>query len=265
MNSFRYAVVPLTGGHAGAVMLATDGYGNAQVRNDWETAFAADLAALVVGNGTEHVGRQLPTWVRRCASAEGSGDDVTVALVFAADATWRVPAAVPTTVNPADATVVNEPAETVPDIFARPGATPPSRPIPADASTVPLGAAPTRRLEPQRPSSTRRWQWGGDRPAGFVRPGHDAGTASDGEPTRRLGSVASTASTPPARTRRWTLIASVSLIVLAVLAVVIVVGISHRGGPAPRPCRLRRHLRGRRDRSRPRSNRARPGRPCPDR
>ena len=89
--AMRYAVVNLAGRCVGAVMLATDGFGNAQVRNDWETAFGADLAALAAQHSQLWFEAQLPRWVARCASSDGSGDDVTVAMMFAADTAWKPP------------------------------------------------------------------------------------------------------------------------------------------------------------------------------
>jgi hypothetical protein len=89
IDSIRYGVVKATAQPVGAVMLATDGFGNAQFRDDWDTDFGAALAKLAAQNGTAWVGKQLPDWVRNCASADGSGDDATAVLLFAADARWR--------------------------------------------------------------------------------------------------------------------------------------------------------------------------------
>ena len=41
-----------------------------------------DLYDLVAERGWEWVREALPTWVRRCASYEGSGDDTTVVLAM---------------------------------------------------------------------------------------------------------------------------------------------------------------------------------------
>jgi hypothetical protein len=87
--AMRYGVVNRAGQSVGAVLLATDGFGNAQVRNDWETAFAADLAALAARHGRLWFETQLPRWVAQCASNDGSGDDATVALMFAAETAWK--------------------------------------------------------------------------------------------------------------------------------------------------------------------------------
>jgi hypothetical protein len=160
-QSLRYAVVEADGRDVAAAMLATDGYGNAQVRGDWEAAFGADIAALAVEHGERWIGDQLPTWVKRCASADGSGDDVTAALVFADGTTWQTPAV--------SATVV---ADTVPDVAALVGAGAAGSRVPekdlaeaptvhlptaaspiAPEATVPIGA--TQRRPSPRPTASR--------------------------------------------------------------------------------------------------------------
>lgn len=85
LQSMRFGAIRLADANIGAVLLATDGYGNAQSRKDWATAFAADLIALRDENGVDWIADKLPTWVSACASPEGSGDDVTVALLFRTD------------------------------------------------------------------------------------------------------------------------------------------------------------------------------------
>ncbi|HEY7173848.1 MAG TPA: protein phosphatase 2C domain-containing protein [Micromonosporaceae bacterium] len=89
IDSIRYGIVRAAPGSVGAIMLATDGFGNAQMRDDWEPRFAAGLAGLAARRGIEKVAECLPQWVRDCASEEGSGDDVTAVLVLAADAAWE--------------------------------------------------------------------------------------------------------------------------------------------------------------------------------
>jgi Protein phosphatase 2C len=89
-QEFRAAVVdapttPLLG-----VLLATDGYGNAQVADPWADAVSADLADLINDHPPEWLADQLPLWASRCASADGSADDTTIALLIAPSATgWR--------------------------------------------------------------------------------------------------------------------------------------------------------------------------------
>src|SRR5439155_111328 len=57
-----------------------------QVVACWRRAVAADVAAdlarFLRERGGEWVAEQLPAWAARCASSEGSGDDVTLALAF---------------------------------------------------------------------------------------------------------------------------------------------------------------------------------------
>jgi hypothetical protein len=38
---------------------------------------------MAAEHGEEWIGAQLPRWVERCASGEGSGDDTTVAIAIA--------------------------------------------------------------------------------------------------------------------------------------------------------------------------------------
>ncbi|GAA1768622.1 protein phosphatase 2C domain-containing protein [Luedemannella helvata] len=136
-DALRYGVVSLAGASIAAVMLATDGYGNAQARNDWDTAFGTDLAALAAAHGPAWLGRQLPRWVGQCASSDGSADDVTVALVLASAAGWRP--ALPA--NPDRTTVVdaNLPAgggTIVMNDHTVPNVPPPGRPVVIDDATV---------------------------------------------------------------------------------------------------------------------------------
>jgi hypothetical protein len=84
-QEFRAAVVntaitPILG-----VLLATDGYGNAQVADPWPDAASSDLAELI-GDSREGLAQELSLWASQCASAEGSGDDTTIALLIAPSA-----------------------------------------------------------------------------------------------------------------------------------------------------------------------------------
>jgi hypothetical protein len=82
-RSFRAGVVDISGTPLIAVLLATDGYGNAQVARDWEAAVSADLAGLIATRPSAWLASQLPVWAGRCASLDGSADDTTLALVLA--------------------------------------------------------------------------------------------------------------------------------------------------------------------------------------
>jgi hypothetical protein len=88
VESIRYGVVDLSAEPVGAVMLATDGFGNAQLRPDWTDAFGPQFATAAARHGAGWVGSELPVWVRDCASIDGSGDDVTAVVVVATDTTW---------------------------------------------------------------------------------------------------------------------------------------------------------------------------------
>jgi hypothetical protein len=72
-----------------AVLLATDGYGNAQAADPWPDAVSADLAELIGNHPPEWLAEQLPLWASRCASAEGSADDTSIALLIAPSAAAR--------------------------------------------------------------------------------------------------------------------------------------------------------------------------------
>jgi hypothetical protein len=63
-------------------LLATDGYGNAQVARAWEAVVSADLAGLIATRPLPWLAGQLPAWAGRCASVDGSADDTTLALLL---------------------------------------------------------------------------------------------------------------------------------------------------------------------------------------
>jgi hypothetical protein len=89
-DEFRAAVVDTSATPLLGVILATDGYGNAQVADPWADAVSADLAELINDRPPEWLAGQLPLWASRCASADGSADDTTIALLIAPSATgWR--------------------------------------------------------------------------------------------------------------------------------------------------------------------------------
>jgi hypothetical protein len=79
---FRVAVVSAAQTPLLALMLATDGYGNAQMLEEWPTSFSKDMAWLLRERDTTWIESQLPMWAARCASADGSADDTTVALLI---------------------------------------------------------------------------------------------------------------------------------------------------------------------------------------
>jgi hypothetical protein len=108
-ESFRIAVVNLPDSPVAALLLASDGFGNAQTADPWYQPVGGDIARLVAERGTDWVGAQLPVWAARCASAEGSGDDTALALLLPDPATgetgWPV--------SPADS-LADEDTETWP-------------------------------------------------------------------------------------------------------------------------------------------------------
>jgi hypothetical protein len=80
-SDFRMAIVDTSKIQLAAVLLATDGYGNAQLIEEWPSAFSQDLARMLKEHDMVWLASQLPSWAARCASADGSADDTTVALL----------------------------------------------------------------------------------------------------------------------------------------------------------------------------------------
>jgi hypothetical protein len=81
IGSFRLAAIDQVATPLLALLVATDGYGNAQASDPWPPAVGADIVSMLRAHGGAWVGDQLGAWVERCASKEGSGDDTTVVLV----------------------------------------------------------------------------------------------------------------------------------------------------------------------------------------
>jgi hypothetical protein len=79
---FRIAVINTARTPLLAALMATDGYGNAQVFEQWPSSFSKDLAWLLREHDMRWLASQLPTWAARCASADGSADDTTIALLI---------------------------------------------------------------------------------------------------------------------------------------------------------------------------------------
>lgn len=86
-GAFRIAVVNLPDSPVAALLLATDGFGNAQTADPWYQPVGGDIARLAAERGADWVGGQLPVWAAACASAEGSGDDTALALLLPDPAT----------------------------------------------------------------------------------------------------------------------------------------------------------------------------------
>ena len=81
-SDFRVAIINTTRTPLLAALLATDGYGNAQVVDEWPNSFSKDMAWLLREHDMRWLASQLPAWAARCASADGSADDTTVALLI---------------------------------------------------------------------------------------------------------------------------------------------------------------------------------------
>lgn len=79
---FRVAAVETERSQLAALLLATDGYGNAQVAERWPSAFTGDLARMLMDRDLNWLASQLPSWAARCASSDGSADDTTLALLL---------------------------------------------------------------------------------------------------------------------------------------------------------------------------------------
>lgn len=81
LDSFRVAAIDRSTCDLVGLLLATDGFANAQAADPWEPAVGGDLVEMLRHRGVRWVEEQLPEWVARCASSEGSADDTTVALL----------------------------------------------------------------------------------------------------------------------------------------------------------------------------------------
>jgi len=82
LASFRTGAHDLRQVPLAALLLATDGYGNAQADEPWQPSVGRDLAELAACHDRHWFGQEIPGWAQRCASAEGSGDDATIALLL---------------------------------------------------------------------------------------------------------------------------------------------------------------------------------------
>lgn len=80
--SFRIAAIDLIGFPIAAVLLATDGYGDSQAESPWQPAVGLGIIQLATDQGIAYVTGQVGEWAARCASADGAGDDTSLALVI---------------------------------------------------------------------------------------------------------------------------------------------------------------------------------------
>jgi serine/threonine protein phosphatase PrpC len=97
-NDFRFCIVPIDDPGASLLLLATDGYSNS-FRTDADfLQVGTDLLQMVRQHGVTEVEKQLPRILEH-ASVNGSGDDITLALVHLAERGQHAPA---TTVRPSE-------------------------------------------------------------------------------------------------------------------------------------------------------------------
>jgi Protein phosphatase 2C len=134
LAAFRVRVHDLVTRPLVALLLATDGYGNSQTADPWQPGVGRDLARFAAEHDHGWFERQVPGWAQRCASADGSGDDTTIALLVHPDPAAAALAArqVPVSAAPDPAT-----AETLPAGFA-----PHPRTAPASLAGGPFAARP---------------------------------------------------------------------------------------------------------------------------
>jgi hypothetical protein len=86
-EAFRVGVQNLDDIPLLALLLATDGFGNAQAADPWQPGVGHDLAKLAAEHDHRWFDDQVPRWAERCASAEGSGDDTSIVLLLNPGAT----------------------------------------------------------------------------------------------------------------------------------------------------------------------------------
>jgi hypothetical protein len=139
-SDFRAAVVDTDKAPLAAVMLASDGYGNAQIADQWTDAFSKDLAEMIRERDDQWLASQLPMWAARCASADGSADDTTVALLLGPPGQNRT---VATDTKPGGLTPdIGSEETTVPAVIHAP--TVPNTPIPTGHGQTAQGSSPAQ-------------------------------------------------------------------------------------------------------------------------
>ena len=201
-DEFRAGVVHIATTALLGVLLATDGYGNAQADDPWADSVSADLAELISDRPPEWLAAQLPLWASRCASTDGSADDTTIALLIAPSAAAERPEA-PTV--PAGRELSHEPppaaARRLADPTAKLSGEAPTRreqhlekaavSVHAAAPVIPAGTeSPTLRVRPGSPPAPAGTPAGAaaETPTMTVRtkspaaPAQPPGAAADGTP-----------------------------------------------------------------------------------
>lgn len=239
VSAFRTAVVDLTRTHAFAIFAATDGYGNAQAREDWRPSLAADLVRLGAERGTEWLGSQLSDWAGQCASSAGSGDDTSVALAFDTSAALLPRPIQPRSGEhrlPSDPTlpavaglVAGDRGQSDQTVLApgRVPAPPPATPPPA---TPPPAAGPqdqTVRLPGGPPAATPP-------PAASPADDRTLGLAGDWQPP--AGGTGGARRLPGGRSRLWLVVALIVVIAVVIFLLTQSSGSpAHELGPSPSP------------------------------
>jgi hypothetical protein len=131
---FRTAALDLVADPLFAVFAATDGFGDAQILEEWPGPVAADLVRLAVRNGPEQLLEQVGGWAAACASSRGSGDDTSLGLLLDLSARLSAP---PDDLAPAAAEAETKAAGAVATTAAV--ALPPALADPPTHRTDPLG------------------------------------------------------------------------------------------------------------------------------
>ena len=151
--SFRTSAHDLSKMPLLALVVATDGYGNAQSADRWQPGVGRDLARLASEHDRRWFEWQVPSWAERCASADGSGDDTTIALLLQPGAALpadrlvrrrsrRVATGRQTIPGPPDAVGAVTAVPTVPAASPAAEAPGPVRPVPPGAAGAgPAGSA----------------------------------------------------------------------------------------------------------------------------
>ncbi len=99
----------ITGRPPALLLVATDGYTNAFESAEGFLAVGPDLLDLLADEGEEAVRRALPGWLEE-ASREGSGDDVTLGII------WRATAVAARRVRSPEGSPTNEASTTLTDV-----------------------------------------------------------------------------------------------------------------------------------------------------
>jgi protein phosphatase 2C-like protein len=163
-DSFRLAVVDLAGSQVAALLLATDGFGNAQAAEPWYQPVGGDLVRMARQHGVAWVREQLPLWAARCASSDGSGDDTAVALLLRTDASGALATPVRTQTHAKTLPIDLRPDHTLPLQVQHEQPQPQPQPQQAQRNQT-------------RPAETLPWTRSADPPAGEAPAGPQAQAA----------------------------------------------------------------------------------------